>query len=53
MAISNFICEECEKGSVCKYKDNILKYSDEAKKPLGIDITIDSCVSYTKDKNSK
>lgn len=39
----NNICEKCTKAEVCKNKDILYKFDESAKKPLGIDITIEDC----------
>jgi len=44
--INNNICETCDKVAVCKIYDLLYKFSDEAKKPLGVNITIDRCLNY-------
>lgn len=44
--INNYLCESCEHSSFCKYKDFVEKFSEDAKKPMGIDIEILQCSSY-------
>lgn len=44
--VSNNICEECDKAEVCKIRDILLKFDKDAKKPLGVDITIDDCINH-------
>lgn len=44
--IKNHLCENCDKAAVCKIADIIAKFSDEAKNPLGVDITMDRCLNY-------
>lgn len=47
MAITNYICEQCDHYTVCgDRKKAIDKFSDEAKTPLGINITLDRCSNY-------
>lgn len=41
--INKCLCEECSKSEVCKIKDILYKFSEENKKDLGVDITMDSC----------
>lgn len=41
-----FDCTFIDNSKVCKIADIIAKFSDDAKKPLGVDITIDSCANY-------
>lgn len=45
--INNHICVGCDKYEVCKIADIIAKFSDDAKKPLGVDITINSCENFS------
>jgi len=44
--INNFLCIKCDKQAVCKIYDILAKFDEEAKKPLGVDITIDSCANF-------
>lgn len=46
MAIKNYICEGCTHSLVCKVSDKIVVFHKDAKKPLDVDITIDSCKNY-------
>ena len=48
--IKNNLCESCVHISMCKYKDFAQKFSEDAKKPMGIDIEILQCSSYEKDE---
>lgn len=48
--IKNNLCENCVHISMCKYKDFVQKFSEDAKKPMGIDIEILQCSSYEEDK---
>lgn len=48
--INNDLCESCGHAHLCKYRDFIEKFSDEVKRPMGIDITMDKCSSYEKDE---
>jgi len=41
--IKNYICETCDKVAVCKVNDILARFHEEAKKDLGVNITIDSC----------
>jgi hypothetical protein len=34
---------KCTKEPVCKNRDILLKFSDNAKKPLGVNISLNSC----------
>lgn len=47
--ISNNMCEKCDKAAVCKIADILFKFSDEAKKQLGVDISMDSCINFEPD----
>lgn len=47
MAIKNYICENCGHFLVCgNIKNAIDKFSEEAKKNLGVDITVDNCSHF-------
>ncbi len=46
MSINNFICENCDHYTVCKVVDKLTPFTDEAKKDLGIALTINSCEEY-------
>lgn len=46
MSVRNFICETCCKRRVCAVAKKIYAFSDEVKKPLCVDITMDSCIEY-------
>jgi hypothetical protein len=48
MAIENYLCETCAKLSVCKINDILCKFDNDAKKNLGVDLTIDLCDNYDK-----
>jgi hypothetical protein len=41
--INNNICLNCDKSLVCKIADKLAVFSEDAKKDLGVDITINSC----------
>lgn len=49
--LNNKLCEKCGKAAVCKNTDLLYKFDESAKKPLGIDITIDKCENYEIRKN--
>ena len=38
------MCEGCSKMAVCKIVDILDKFDENAKKQLGVDLTMDSCV---------
>lgn len=44
--IQNHKCEHCDKAAVCKIADIIAKFSEDAKNPLGVDITMNRCLNY-------
>ena len=44
--INNNLCEACDKSTVCDRQKILEKFGEEAKKPLGIDITLNSCQEY-------
>ena len=50
--INNYMCEQCDKAAVCKIMDILAKFSDDAKKPLGVDISMDSCLNFVPDEES-
>jgi hypothetical protein len=44
--INNYICADCNKREVCKIKDILAKFSDDAKNDLGVTLTICECLNY-------
>lgn len=46
MSVINFICENCSKRRVCAIAPKLFAFSDDAKKELGVDITMESCKEY-------
>lgn len=46
--LNNNLCASCDKAAVCRNVNILYKFDDSAKKPLGIDITIDDCKNYEK-----
>lgn len=46
MAIENFICSNCDHYTVCKVYDKLAPFSDEAKKDLGVTITMNECIQF-------
>lgn len=45
--INNNICKTCDHMLVCEnYSKKISIFDEEAKKQLGIDITIDKCINF-------
>lgn len=51
--ISNYLCEKCGHAEVCKIMDILAKFDTEAKKPLGVNITMDRCDNYEKNSDEK
>ena len=51
--INNFMCSNCDKVAVCKVYDTLAKFDVEAKKPLGVDITMNKCINYSADSEEK
>lgn len=47
--INNNLCLTCDKAAVCKIFDILVKFDGEAKKPLGVDLTINSCLNFEDD----
>lgn len=46
MAINNYKCEDCEHELVCKIKDKLDLFHSDARKQLGVEITINGCESW-------
>lgn len=46
MAIKNYACKSCNKTTVCKINDTIVKFSADAKNQLGVDLQILNCENY-------
>ena len=44
--INNNICNQCIKTEVCKIYDILIKFDSDAKKPLGVNITMNSCLNF-------
>lgn len=44
--LNNNLCEDCEKAEVCRLKDILYKFDESAKKPLGVDLTIERCKNF-------
>ena len=47
--INNNICYKCKSQLVCSVKTILNKFSEDAKKQLGVAITIDECENYIPD----
>ena len=53
MAINNNICMDCDHSLVCEIASKkLFVFSEDAKKPLGVDITIDSCDNFREIENN-
>ena len=48
--VKNFMCSSCAREAICKHSDIVYKFHEDSKKPLGINITMDSC-SHFEDEN--
>jgi len=44
--IKNNICENCNHLLVCKIADKLAPFHEEAKKDLGVTITLNECKEY-------
>lgn len=44
--IKNNICSNCDHYSVCKVADKLSPFSEDAKKDLGVTITINECIQF-------
>ena len=47
------MCVDCTKFLVCKIADKLAVFGEEAKKDLGVNITIDQCKEFTKVETNK
>ena len=45
--IKNNICENCNHLLICKINDKLAVFSENAKKDLGVTITINECKEYS------
>ena len=50
--INNYICENCSHYMVCKVADKLKPFSEESKKDLGVEITVNNCLEF-KDVNAE
>ena len=50
--INNFICEDCDHYIVCEKRKH-LKFHESAKKDLMMTITMNDCLDYTPDADTK
>lgn len=50
--IQNYLCCTCDKSAVCKIMDILVKFTEDAKKPLGVNLTMNSCASYEYEEGS-
>ena len=44
--ICNKLCDSCKKSEVCSVLTILNKFDEDAKKQLGVDITMDKCVHF-------
>ena len=44
--IRNFECYNCKSQPVCSIKKVLDKFTEDAKKQLGVDLTMDNCQNY-------
>ena len=51
--INNNLCIKYDKSAVCKIYDILAKFDEEAKKPLGVDITMDACSNFEIDETTE
>ncbi len=49
--INNYKCENCDHFTICKRNDKLAPFHKDAKKDLGIAITMDDCVKYEEVKD--
>lgn len=50
MSVNNNLCSTCEHEAFCSHKKTVDKFEDDVRHPLGIDITMCSCVYYEKEE---
>lgn len=44
--INNDLCASCNKVAVCRINDILYKFHEDAKKDLGVEITMENCVNF-------
>lgn len=44
--INNFLCDRCSHALVCEKMKTVMKFHEEAKKDLLIEITMESCLDF-------
>ena len=44
--INNYICENCTHCLICKKSDKLAVFHEDAKKNLGLNITINDCNDF-------
>lgn len=47
MAIFNNYCDKCIHEGICKIQDKLYVFHEEAKKPLGVDVTVEVCSNFS------
>ena len=44
--ITDYICKNCDHFGICKVNDKVAVFDESAKKPLGVNITINDCENF-------
>ena len=44
--INNDLCASCKKVAVCRINDILYKFHEDAKKNLGVEITMEDCENF-------
>ncbi len=44
--INNDLCASCNKVTVCRINDVLYKFHEDAKKDLGVEITMENCENF-------
>lgn len=44
--INNDLCASCNKVAVCRINDILYKFHEDAKKDLGVEITMENCNNF-------
>ena len=51
--INNHICNFCSVEPVCKIATTLEKFSESAKRPLGVNLTMDQCSHFVSDETNE
>lgn len=51
--INNFICDNCEHYMVCEKLKHLMKFHESAKKDLMITLTMEQCMDFMSDDDTK